>query len=897
MVDPTFDVSGSRVSNSATLCLKLSGDITQSFDLNQYVSCSAPFIYSMKYILGVGDLSGSVLTASPNTTINIDLISTPTTTYNSSTLNLTVSTTYTPTYPLFTTAAVRSPISVGGIPRGSAILNNSVWITDSSASKVMIYDTSSNILQEAISLATNAVPTQIAFTTDKSLAWILNQNGTVTIINVATKQIVTSLTIPTNAGSIALSSTFAFITTASTNQLTIIHIANQVTQDNIYFQSPRRVIVGSNNTSVYVLCPNFLHILTVSPSQRGGLVTTRVVNINEIITGGLAISADNSLVFLSTTSNKVWIINTTTGVILNKITVGSDPRNIVVTPNNAAAYISNYLGGTISVIDISSKTVVQTLTAGSNPQEMAVDLSNANVWVSNSGGVVSRITLPAPVFDVSGVSVVNKGSASLTISLLPTDVLLTGKSYNLNQIVSVKGNGAVTYAIQSGSCKLSGSTLTVYDTATIVVSVTSAPTGLCYSGSITLTINVSIPPYSIITTPVGRRPVSIAIGADNSRIWTANQTDGSLTLLDASSNTVLNTVNVDGAPSSITLTSDSHYVWFTDSSNGVVKKLDTSSNQVVSTISTSFTSGLKTFSFNGTTGNFSLSADVGTSPFSITISPNNAYLWALLNVTSGTNRMYIIDASTNQIAYFQQVDNCIAVAVNSTYLFQAFSDNMLIRTLISSININGPSTSISRTITAGVTNIALSPNGSYLWATNSSAGKLTRMDIATLNTQNSISLGVNPSSIVVSNDSTIVWAGDLSNRTVYQINASSLSIMNTYTAGKTLSSAVVNSNQPFVYFTNQSDNTISQINYPTVTYSSPVFTIPEPVNYPNPTVIVYQYPPTNGGSSVINLNNYISVSNNSHLSYAFQRSYSGSTIVNGILTTKEYGIFFMSVAD
>jgi DNA-binding beta-propeller fold protein YncE len=88
-----------------------------------------------------------------------------------------------------------------------------------------------------------------------------------------------------------------------------------------------------------------------------------------------------------------------------------------------------------------------------------------------------------------------------------------------------------------------------------------------YDGGTISLIDVSLDIYgndsatfgTTFTIPVGRNPASVTALADGSRAYTADQTDGSVHIVNLSSHTVLKVLNVSGHPRTVVSTQNSQY--------------------------------------------------------------------------------------------------------------------------------------------------------------------------------------------------------------------------------------------------------------------------------------------------------------------------------------------------
>ena len=103
---------------------------------------------------------------------------------------------------------------------------------------------------------------------------------------------------------------------------------------------------------------------------------------------GLAISIpdDESPVLLvaNKQGNSLSFVNVTTHQVENRVTTGAAPHEVAAAPGRQRAYVANYDGGTITVIDVSARRVETTwpLTGYSRPHGIAVGPDEERVYVT-----------------------------------------------------------------------------------------------------------------------------------------------------------------------------------------------------------------------------------------------------------------------------------------------------------------------------------------------------------------------------------------------------------------------------------------------------------------------------------------------------------------------------------
>jgi YVTN family beta-propeller protein len=112
------------------------------------------------------------------------------------------------------------------------------------------------------------------------------------------------------------------------------------------------------------------------------------------------------------------------------IQVGTQPEDIVITPNGAYAYVSNVGSNNVSVIDTSNNSVIATTAVGNQPRAIALTPDGAFAYVGNyadstlsviqvsTNSVVATIPMPSPF----GILIPSKAPTTQTITqpLSPT---------------------------------------------------------------------------------------------------------------------------------------------------------------------------------------------------------------------------------------------------------------------------------------------------------------------------------------------------------------------------------------------------------------------------------------------------------------------------------------------
>ena len=103
------------------------------------------------------------------------------------------------------------------------------------------------------------------------------------------------------------------------------------------------------------------------------------------------VSPDGGRLYIATNNSVVLIVATTTNQIVKSVEVGFAPNGFAVHPDGRRMYVSAFLGGTISEVDMVSEQVVRTFEVGGTPQEMALNRKGTRLYVANEAGYLNEI--------------------------------------------------------------------------------------------------------------------------------------------------------------------------------------------------------------------------------------------------------------------------------------------------------------------------------------------------------------------------------------------------------------------------------------------------------------------------------------------------------------------------
>ena len=201
------------------------------------------------------------------------------------------------------------------------------------------------------------------------------------------------ITVGTTPSGVAASpnSSRVYVANSGNNTVSVINTAtNQVISTIGVGSSPQGLAISPDGTKVYV-ANGGSNTVSVINTATNALVDTKpgTKPIDPIVVGtspqGVAISRDGTRVYVANSgSGTVSVINTATNQVISTIGVGSSPSAVAVTPTGDRVYVANRSSNTVSVINTATNTVVP-ISVGSAPTAVAVSPNGTRVYVANSG--------------------------------------------------------------------------------------------------------------------------------------------------------------------------------------------------------------------------------------------------------------------------------------------------------------------------------------------------------------------------------------------------------------------------------------------------------------------------------------------------------------------------------
>ncbi len=269
--------------------------------------------------------------------------------------------------------------------------------------------------------------------------------------------------------------------------------------------------------------------------------------------------------------NSVRIIDDVTDTVVATVPVGAGPVGVAISPDGAYALVANSLDGTASLIKTATRSVVATIPVGKAPVGVGFLPNGNRAYVTNSGdGTVSVINIALRMVTASA----NVGAQPQQVAFSPKGdrayvTLASGKLVVLqtsNQAILTKVTVPSAYGVAVGR----------YNDRIFVTSAPAEGAGSVYV--------ISATTFAVAhTIAVNQQPVSAAISPDGLRLYVANRGSNSVSIIDSIAEKVIATTAVGNAPVALGLTPDPSTLYVANSQSGTITEIRTSTNLAADT--------------------------------------------------------------------------------------------------------------------------------------------------------------------------------------------------------------------------------------------------------------------------------------------------------------------------
>lgn len=234
-------------------------------------------------------------------------------------------------------------------------------------------------------------------------------------------------------------------------------------------------------------------------------------------------------------------VDPSTNTVVSCYRVGLNPRGLDTNRYLGQVYVANNKDNTVSVFDFASNAVTSTVNVGAGPIQVAVDPNTYNVFVTNN--LANTVSVLQP----QGVTPFSWSVTNINVGFKPWGVAIDPSTDN----VWVTNSGDGTVSVLSGFTYNTLATIKVGDTPKGIALATASHTAYVAdssTGAVT-TINMATFSPSTTTIGVGNGPLSVAGMFVSAKfppnlIFVTNNLSNTLSVIDASTNTVVATIVV-----------------------------------------------------------------------------------------------------------------------------------------------------------------------------------------------------------------------------------------------------------------------------------------------------------------------------------------------------------------
>lgn len=478
-------------------------------------------------------------------------------------------------------------------------------------------------------------PQSLAFSPDGKYAYVTNNgngvsaNRSITVINTATKTVVTTMLMPVPPRYNGADYRVAPAGVAFSPSGAYAYVAGQGTGGGITVIDSKSMINLANNP--YGTYMDFGYQSTINPYYPTDSFDFVGVAFNPSGTLAYAIdSLGSSVKVIDTQSNSpITSIPLGTSVLLRQRTSDgyTSPQYVAFSPSGAYAYVTDdQIGptgsqtGSISVIDVSSNTVVANIGVGSEPYGVTFSPSGSYAYVADYGSdEISVIntqsqqvsTIPigpgtAPIAVAINhqdtlAYVVDYGVGKVSIVSLATNMIIENITVGLNPTsIAISPSGTYAYVTNQGSYTVSiipvaanmyASTAPTPPSLTSIPLWGTNPTDIAINPAGTLAFVTNYGSDGGTPSPTPSTPISstgsygAAFNPKSNQAYIANYWDGTVTVVDTTSNSTINTFPVGSHPIGIVVNPAGTYAYVAAGGTiGTVNVIKLSTETVVKTI-------------------------------------------------------------------------------------------------------------------------------------------------------------------------------------------------------------------------------------------------------------------------------------------------------------------------
>ncbi|MEU8783621.1 IPT/TIG domain-containing protein [Streptomyces sp. NPDC048637] len=290
-------------------------------------------------------------------------------------------------------------------------------------------------------------------------------------------------------------------------------------------------------------------------------------------------------------------------------------------------------------------------------------------------------------------------------------------------------------------------------------------------------------PRSVLTVPVGTKPLALAVGVLGLHVYVANSVSGTISVVDVGTQTASTAIAPFTTPSGVAVTPDNTRLFVANSGTRAVSTALRDILDVTGTIA------------------------VGSTPYGIAVGPSGLRVYV---TNQGSNTLSVIDTLSDTVLATIAVGAAptgVAVAPTGLEVYVTNRDSNTLSVINTATNtvvatLSGLSAPIG---------VAVTRDGGRLYVANSSANTVKVVDTTTRTVTATIAVGATPWGVAASTDGRQVYTANNSSNTVSVIDTTTNTVSETIAVGTAPAGIAVTPNDLSVYVANSGSNTVSVI--------------------------------------------------------------------------------------
>ncbi|KXP03311.1 YncE family protein [Tsukamurella pseudospumae] len=292
-----------------------------------------------------------------------------------------------------------------------------------------------------------------------------------------------------------------------------------------------------------------------------------------------------------------------------------------------------------------------------------------------------------------------------------------------------------------------------------------------------------LPESTVATVPVGRAPSAIAVHRTANKVYVANYTSESVTVIDGATNSVTSTVDLPGfRPSELEIDSTRDRLYIGSTAGRKIKILNTTTDEIIDTVTvgdgpfiaadqgrdtlhTANNRDLDVTSYNAATGEVRHSDPIGTRPYSISFDPKRAVLYVVITADK-ESAVAVVDSQTLTV-----VDRIPLGTASFESAYDPISNNLFVANTnddtVTLVDMN--TRTIRRTIPLGTTayEFGLDPYRGTAFVGDFNTGTVFALDARTGDTVRTYRPGTKATAVAVDTDRKVLYVADQDSQVVH----------------------------------------------------------------------------------------------------------------------------------